>query len=278
MYNQLKAHGRVQKDAVHGKGLADATINRVHAMLHLAMKDAQTAHIIAQNPLDQVANPKPSHKPMQVLNEEQLDAFMAEVQKDEPWRDFFYTELTIGLRRGEICALKWEDFDETAGTLKIQRSASAKRAGEIMVGETKTNRGIRKIILPSTTANILRERKKTALTEWIFPHPLHPEEPMSPSWAYNHMKTLLKRAGLPSIRFHDLRHTFATHALASGVDAKTLASILGHTNASFTLDTYTHVTGNMQRRAAEIVGDFMTDIFGEELKPWEESEKTARAQ
>ncbi len=62
------------------------------------------------------------------------------------------------------------------------------------------------------------------------------------------------------------------------MDAKTLASILGHTNASFTLDTYTHVTGDMQRRAAEIVGDFMTDIFGEELKPWEESGKTARAQ
>ncbi len=101
---------------------------------------------------------------------------------------------------------------------------------------------------------------------------------MSPGWAYNRMKTLLKRAGLPSIRFHDLRHTFATHALVSGVDAKTLASILGHTNASFTLDTYTHVTGDMQRRAAEIVGDFMADIFGEELKPWQESEKAAKAQ
>lgn len=147
-----------------------------------------------------------------------------------------------------------------------------------MVGETKTDRGTRKIILPPTTANILRERKRMAVTEWIFPNPLHPEEPMSPGRAYNHMKTLLKQAGLPSIRFHDLRHTFATHALASGVDAKTLASILGHTNASFTLDTYTHVTGDMQKRAAEIVGDFMADIFGEELKPWQESEKAAKAQ
>lgn len=278
MYNQLKDHGRVQKDDIHGQGLADATINRIHSMLHLAMKDAETAHIIAQNPLDQVADPKPNYKPMQILNEEQLDAFMAEVQKDEQWRDFFYTELTIGLRRGEICGLKWEDFDEAAGTLKVQRSASAKKAGKLAVGETKTDRGTRKIILPPTTANILRERKKAALTEWIFPNPLHPEEPMNPGRAYNHMKTLLKRAGLPSIRFHDLRHTFATHALASGVDAKTLASILGHTNASFTLDTYTHVTGDMQKRAAEIVGDFMADIFGEELKPWQESEKAAKAQ
>ena len=75
------------------------------------------------------------------------------------------------------------------------------------------------------------------------------------------MKTILKNTGLPSIRFHDLRHTFATHALAGGVDAKTLSGILGHTNASFTLDTYTHVTGDMQKQAANIVGDFMADIL-----------------
>lgn len=91
------------------------------------------------------------------------------------------------------------------------------------------------------------------------------------------MKLLLKRANLPDIRFHDLRHTFATHALTSGVDVKTLSGILGHMRAAFTLDTYTHTTGDMQKRAAEIVGKFLTDIFGEELKPWEENEKTAKA-
>ena len=70
-----------------------------------------------------------------------------------------------------------------------------------------------------------------------------------------------------------VRHTFATHALTSGVDAKTLSGILGHTNASFTLDTYTHVTTDMQKTASGIVGGFMEDIFGKELKPWQESEK-----
>ena len=84
---------------------------------------------------------------------------------------------------------------------------------------------------------------------------------MRPNAAYIHLKGLLKQAGLPSIRFHDLRHTFATHALASGVDAKTLSGILGHTQASFTLDTYTHVTGDMEKRASEIVGSFMENIM-----------------
>lgn len=126
---------------------------------------------------------------------------------------------------------------------------------------------------------LLKARKQTALTEWIFPDdPLKPERPTRPDAAYDRLKLLLKQAGLPNIRFHDLRHTFATHALASGVDVKTLSGILGHSRAAFTLDTYTHTTGDMQKRAAEIVETFLTDIFGEELKPWEESARAAKEQ
>ena len=134
------------------------------------------------------------------------------------------------------------------------------------IGETKTGKGKRSFYLPVSTANVLRERKKNAKSEWIFTDPLRPELPVAPAAAYRKMKQLLQKAGLPNIRFHDLRHTFATHALTSGVDAKTLSGILGHTNASFTLDTYTHVTTDMQQRASNIVGGFMNDIFGEELK------------
>ena len=101
---------------------------------------------------------------------------------------------------------------------------------------------------------------------------IKPEKPTAPSAAYHRLKVILKDAGLPDIRFHDLRHTFATHAMKSGVDAKTLSGILGHTNASFTLDTYTHVTTDMHRNAAAIVGDFMEEIFGKELKPWQDEE------
>ena len=86
---------------------------------------------------------------------------------------------------------------------------------------------------------------------------------------YTHMKAILHKAGLPDMRFHDLRHTFATHAIASGVDAKTLSGILGHTNASFTLDTYTHVTPDMQKAASGIVGGFMEDLLGKGLRPWQ---------
>lgn len=75
----------------------------------------------------------------------------------------------------------------------------------------------------------------------------------------------------------DLRHTFATHAIASGVDAKTLSGILGHTNASFTLDTYTHVTPDMQKAASGIVGGFMEDLLGKGLRPWQRNGKAELA-
>ena len=118
-------------------------------------------------------------------------------------------------------------------------------------------------------ADLEKTMEQHAISQWIFPEPLAPEKPVRPSAAYYWMKRILREAGLPAIRFHDLRHTFATHALTSGVDAKTLSGILGHTNASFTLDTYTHVTPDMQQEASHIVGGFLEDLLGQDLKPWQ---------
>ena len=100
---------------------------------------------------------------------------------------------------------------------------------------------------------------------------------MDPAAVRKRLSTVLKRADCKRLRFHDLRHTFATHALASGVDAKTLSGILGHTNASFTLDTYTHVTPDMQRAASDVVGGFLKNLLGEELNPWQGNEKVEPA-
>lgn len=273
LYDTLAHHGNRNT----GEGLASGTIRGIHAMFHEAMGAAQQAGLIPRNPTEDIDAPKFSYKGKKVLTDEQLEKFMGTIQRDSVWCDFFYTELTTGLRRGEICGLKWEDFDEAHGTLKIRRTIHEEKGGELTAWDTKTAAGTRTIHLSPSTAALLRERKKTALTEWIFPHPWKPEQPTRPSAAYERMKILLKEAGLPDLRFHDLRHTFATHALTSGVDVKTLSGILGHTRAAFTLDTYTHTTGDMQKRAAEIVEEFLIDIFGEELKPWEESGKMAKA-
>ena len=263
MYVDIKENGRIHNRNEKGTALSDSVVRSIHMMLHQAFEDAVKERLISKNPTKGTTIPKKSRGELQVLNKEQLDRFLAEVDKDEIWRDFFYTELTTGLRRGEICGLKWCDFDEKHGTLSICRNATAKKGGGVSIGETKTDTGNRLIYLPESTVKMLKKRKKQALTEWIFPNPYRPEDPLLPNSAYQKLKKILKSADLPSIRFHDLRHTFATHALTSGVDAKTLSKILGHTNASFTLDTYTHVTSDMQERAANIVGNFTENIFGD---------------
>ena len=261
-YNAIKKNGRVHQDKNGSNELADSMVRKVHMLLHESLDTALKQRLIVNNPTNGTTIPKNNYPAKQILNDEQLDRFMEIIKSDERWYDFFYTELTTGLRRGEICGLRWGDFDEQNGRLKIRRSVGRIKNGVLPVGKTKTETGMREILLPPSTVELLSKRKENAVGNWIFPNFYRPEEPLNPQGAYTHLKVLLKKAELPLIRFHDLRHTFATHAIAGGVDAKTLSGILGHTNASFTLDTYTHVTTDMQKNAAKIVGNFMDDIIG----------------
>ena len=256
LYRKLKKEGGAE-----GGPLSGASVRRIHGVLHQALKVAADRHLIVKNPTDNVTLPKREPSPRTILNDEQLERFMEAIRQDRRWHHFFYLEITTGLRRGELCGLMWSDFDEKKGTLSIRRTLHGKEGGGYYVGDTKTGTGRRIIKLPPSTVQLLTERKRAAISQWIFPNPIHPEDPVMPNSGYNRMKKLLAEAGLPRMRFHDLRHTFATHALTSGVDAKTLSGILGHTKTSFTLDTYTHVTGDMHRRASEIVGGFMEEFM-----------------
>ena len=277
LYDDLKKQGRVHPRPGQSRGLSTTTIHGIHTTLHHALKSAVDQRLLPHNPADHVEPPKVVHKSMTILNEEQLDTFLAAVEQDPIWKNFFYTELTTGLRLGEICGLMWSDFDAKKGTLSVNRTIHKEKGGRLVTGDTKTYAGTRTIVLPDSTAELLRGRKKNSYSVWIFPNPLKPEAPMNPSTAYRQLKAILTENSLPDLRFHDLRHTFATHALANGVDAKTLSGILGHTKASFTVDTYTHTTTDMHKKAAEIVGGFLTDYLGEEMAPWQSTETAATA-
>lgn len=250
MYRRLKTEGRIREHPEMGHQLSDSMVRHIHSTLHAALKDAVQAHVISRNPTEGTTAPKPNYKPKRILTGEELDAFRAVVEQDEVWWDFFQTELMTGLRRGEICGLQWSDFDEESGMLKVCRTLHGQRKGEYTVGETKTETGTRTIVLPPSTAELLRKRKETAVSEWIFPNIYEPEKPMHPDYAYHRLKTLLKQAELPLIRFHDLRHTFATMALEHGMDVKTLSATIGHVSSVTTLDIYSHITDTMQRQAA----------------------------
>ena len=211
LYRRLKENGRVREHPRFGSALSDTTINRLHAIFHQAMEDALHAHIIAKNPTVGATVPKASHAPKRVLTDRELDTFLDAVREDKIWGDFFYVELTTGMRRGEICGLVWQDFDARNGVLQVRRTLHDRKLGVDMLGKTKTRSGERTIVLPRSTADILRRRKEKAITQWIFPDPVRPELPLSPNCAYTHMKAILHKAGLPDIRFHDLRHPYVKH-------------------------------------------------------------------
>ncbi|HBO65707.1 MAG TPA: site-specific integrase [Clostridiales bacterium] len=260
-YNKIKKEGRVREHPIHGKTLADSMVRGVHMMLHEALDTAVKERLIAKNPTNGTTVPKCNYPEKQILGDSQLDTFLEAIKGEEYWDTFFYVEVMTGLRRGEICGLKWQDINFEENKLQVKRSVSVKKGGGVSIGETKTETGVRSILMPPSVAEVLQNRKQRAITEWVFPNFMHPEQPISPATAYRKLKIILKHAGLPLIRFHDLRHTFATHATHGGVDPKTLAGILGHTNASFTLDTYTHVTNDMQKAASNIVGNIMQNIM-----------------
>lgn len=261
LYTTLKKEGRVNYHPEYGKQLSASTVSTVHRVLSAALEDAVKNGYIHKNPVKFTKPPKRKNGEMKILNEEELERFMEVIKQEQFWDDLFYLEMTTGLRLGELCGLKWSDFDEKGKTLVISRTICF-RGGELIEGDTKTRNGNRIIYLPESTYKMMNERKLKIDSQWVFPNPLDNSKPVNPSSAYMTMKKLLEKAECPDIRFHDLRHTFATHAISSGVDVKTLSNILGHSKSSFTLDTYTHVTTEMQKSASEKIENMLDDMFG----------------
>src|SRR5699024_10846955 len=122
--------------------------------------------------------------------------------------------------------------------------------GKLMISEPKTKAANRTIILPPAMVDQLAEHKKGVFSELMFPSRTKPEQPIDPGYVRKRLQVLLERARCKKVRFHDLRHTFATMSLENGMDVKTLSTIIGHVSSATTLNTYTHITDEMRRKAA----------------------------
>ena len=249
---KLLANGRVDRleSKEQPKGLSAKTVRNIHQILSSALKLAQEQRIILANPAEGCALPKVEHREMKTLPVEQLQSFLREARESGVF-ELYYLELATGLRRGELLGLKWEDIDLERGDLRVKRQIS-RINGEVVEAPLKTKNAYRTLPLAEDTIDILKEqRKKFGSSPWVFPSPTG--GPISPDSVLHMLHRVLKRAGLPRVRFHDLRHTFATLALQNGVDIKTVSGMLGHFSAGFTLDTYAHVTSAAQRQAAQMM-------------------------
>ena len=256
-YKKLLSSGRVERieSKKQSKGLSPKTVRNLHQIIASAMKLAKEQKLIVTDPTDGCALPKVEHREMKTLPVEQLASFLREA-KDSGVFELYYVELATGLRRGELLGLKWEDLDLKRGNLRVKRQV-ARINGEVVEAPLKTKNAYRTLPLAKDTVDILKQQKKKAgSSPWVFPSPTG--GPMSPDSVLHMLHRVLKRAGLPRIRFHDLRHTFATLALQNGVDVKTVSGILGHYSAGFTLDTYAHVTTAAQKEAARAMERVLT--------------------
>ena len=257
LYKKLLAGGRVDRIEAKGqpKGLSAKTVRNINQVISSAMDFAKDQKLISSNPTDGCALPKLEHKEMKTLPVEQLTSFLREAKESGVF-ELYYIELVTGLRRGELLGLKWEDIDLTQGSLRVQRQV-ARINGEIIEAPLKTKNAYRTLPLSANAVGVLREQKKrSGNSPYVFPSPTG--GPISPDSVLHMLHRVLKRAGLSKVRFHDLRHTFATLALQNGVDIKTVSGMLGHYSAGFTLDTYTHVTTSAKKEAANTMGSILS--------------------
>ena len=273
-YARLKKGGRRRLVEYYGEGLSDRMVRSCHTTCRTALEKAVTEGLITTNPAIGCRLPPKKAKEMQVLTQDEIRRFLIQAQ-DEGYYELFLLELTTGMRRGEILGLQWKDVNLDTGELHIRRQV-VKKGAQTLISKPKTKSSIRTILLPPGMVEILAELKKNATCDWVFPSPVKEGEPRNPDSLYGRFQKILQRAQCKKVRFHNLRHTFATMALENGMDIKTLSAMIGHISAETTLNIYSHITDTMQRQAAvkidrEIGG---TDAQMPEPEPPKASEPT----
>lgn len=262
-YARLKKNGRISMVKSRGQGLSDRMVRACHGTCRTALEKAVTEGLIFVNPAVGCKLPPKKAREMQVLTHEEMQRFLIQA-KENDFYELAVLELATGMRRGEICALKWDDFNFKTGELHIQRQVCYV-AGELYISKPKTKSSDRVVILPKSVVAVLREYKEKVDSEWMFPSRVKDGMPVDPQSVYRKMQIILERAQCKRVRFHDLRHTFATTALEHGMDIKTLSAIIGHVSCDTTIDIYSHITDNMQRQAANKIeqGFGKGEVFGE---------------
>ncbi len=252
------------------EGKSQRTVLLIHAILHGALKQALRLGLIDRNPAEAVIRPKYRRKEMTALTGVEA-RILLETVKGSRLEGLFWLAITTGLREGEILGLKWSDLNWETQRLNVQRQLNRLAGKGLVFSEPKSEAGKRMVVLPAVTVTKLQVHRVVqgyerlfAGSNWqendlIFPSILG--TPLDPRNLYRDFKAVLRQAGLPDIRFHDLRHTAASLLLQQGVHPKVVQELLGHSDIALTLNTYSHVLPGIQEKAAQSLDDLLSPVL-----------------
>ena len=242
------------------RGLNPATVRLCHATIRTALNDALRWGLAARNVAQAVRPPRPERREMKTWTPEEARRFL-EAAAGSRFEAAYRLALYCGLRIGELAGLKWEDIDLEAGRLQVRRTVQRVNGLGLVVGEPKSAAGRRQVVLPAQVVEALRRRRLAQKEERLLAGPRWEEsghvfttptgKPLDPRALERDLARWVRKAGLPRIRFHDLRHTCATLLLSQGVHPKVVQELLGHSQISITLGVYSHVLPTLQEQAAK---------------------------
>lgn len=246
------------------EGLAPATIIYYHSVLHNALDTAVKWGLVVRNVCDLVAPPRKDRFEIQPLTMEQMQHLLATL-RGHKWEALFTLAMATGMRRGELLGLKWQDINFEAGRLQVRRVLSRvpthmpAREHVYVEAEPKTQKSRRSVMIAPFALEALKRHRVSQLEAKVKAGECWQEHDyvfctlqgrhLGPNHVVVEFKKLLTRAGLPNIRFHDLRHSAATLLLSLGIHPKVVQELLGHTQISITMDVYSHVLPGMQQDA-----------------------------
>lgn len=245
-------------------GCAPASVNKLHVTLHKALDQAVRWHMVPHNVCEAVNAPRPVSEEMRTLSPGQVRMLLSAASGDR-LEALYVLAIHTGMRQGELLALKWADVDLDAATVSVRRTLT-KSGTALLTGDTKTGKSRRTISLTDRSVAALREHLGRQMEEMEQLGDLYADQGLvfttevgslinPTNLRKRSLAPLLKRAGLPKIRFHDLRHTCATLLFKQGQHPKLVQELLGHANVAITLDTYSHVTPGMGEQTARAMED-----------------------
>jgi len=242
-------------------GLSARTVQYMHATLRRALGQALKWGHVQRNVATLVDAPRVERREVAPLTVGEARKLLNQVESDRIGA-LYSVALAVGLRKGEALGLRWEDVDLEAGTVRIV-AALQRVGGRLQLVEPKSKRSRRTVSVPNSVLESLRRHRTRQLEERVFAGAKWQEHglvftttigtPIDPRNVTRHFRSVIRKAGLPAKRFHDLRHTCASLLLAQNVHARVVMEMLGHSQIQLTLDTYSHVVPSLQRDAADLM-------------------------